>query len=234
MHKIPLTGSMDMEYAKKKKLQKTFWEGDDLNKRRKPSHPVIRAFVEPKITEIKKYTEVEENSDVLELGAGNGFFSFYLENICKLTVTDYSKKMIELNPAKRKRVMDASNIEFEDNSFDIVFESNLLHHVIDIDRVISEMKRVSKKYLVFIEPNRNNPLMFLFGLLKKVERNSLRFSLRYMIQLATNKGLKVVSSTTMGAVLPNKTPNWLLPILKKIDGESQLWFYNIVIAEKLK
>ena len=191
MNELDRTGSLDMEYAKKKKLQKTFWEGDDLNKRRKPSHPVIRAFVEPKITEIKKYIEVKENSDVLELGAGNGFFSFYLENMCNLTVTDYSKQMIELNPAKNKRVMNASNIEFEDNSFDIVFEANLLHHVIDIDRVISEMKRVSKKYIVFIEPNRNNPLMFLFGLLKKVERNSLKFSLRYMIQLVKNEGLKI-------------------------------------------
>jgi len=150
MYKTPFKNLLDMEDAKNKELQKTFWEGDDLNKRRKPSHPVIRAFVEPKITEIKKYIEVEENSDVLELGAGNGFFSFYLENICKLTVTDYSKKMIELNPAKNKRVMDASNIEFKDNSFDILFESNLLHHVVDINRVISEMKKVSKKYLVFI------------------------------------------------------------------------------------
>ena len=226
-------GSLDIEYAREKELQKAFWERDDLNKRRKPSHPVIRAFVEPKITEIEKYIEIEKNSDLLELGAGNGFFSFYLENICNLTATDYSRKRIELNPAKSKRVMDASNIEFEDNSFDIVFESNLLHHVVDIDRVISEMKRVSKKYLVFIEPNRNNPLMFLFGLLKKVERNSLKFSLRYMRHLATNEGLEIVSSITMGLVLPNKTPSWLLPILEKIDGKFQLWFYNIVIAEKL-
>jgi len=75
--------------------------------------------------------------------------------------------------------------------------------------------------------------MFLFGLLKKVERNSLKFSLRYMIQLVTNEGLKVVSSITMGAVLPNKTPNALLPYIKKVDGKFPLGFYNIVIAEKL-
>jgi len=76
MDKIVHEGSLDIEYAKKretmksKELQKTFWERDNLNKRRKPSHPVIRTFAESKITEIEK------NSDLLEVGAGNGFFLF--------------------------------------------------------------------------------------------------------------------------------------------------------------
>jgi ubiquinone/menaquinone biosynthesis C-methylase UbiE len=61
------------------------------------------------------------------------------------------------------------DLKFEDNSFDVVFCHALLHHVDDIDRVIGEMKRVSCKWIVLLEPNRNNPLMFLFSLLIKEE-----------------------------------------------------------------
>ncbi|MGF7057364.1 class I SAM-dependent methyltransferase [Brassicibacter mesophilus] len=46
--------------------------------------------------------------------------------------------------------MDGSNLDFKDETFDIVCISNSLHHVTDINKVLSEMKRVLKPGGIFI------------------------------------------------------------------------------------
>ena len=119
-------------------------------------------------------------------------------------------------------------------SFDISFCSNLLHHLGNHERAVMEMTRVSRKYVVLSEPNRNNPLMLLFGLLNKAERGTLKFSLTYMKKVTRSIGLKVISGTNMGLILPNKTPEFLLNLLRAADGEFRLAFYNMLICEKIK
>lgn len=37
------------------------------------------------------------------------------------------------------------------NSFDIVFTNSVLCHIPDIDKILSELKRISKKHLIFVE-----------------------------------------------------------------------------------
>jgi len=54
-------------------------------------------------------------------------------------------------------------LPFGDRSFDVVFEANLLHHVEDRTEVVREMARVSRRWVILIEPNRYNPLMLAFG-----------------------------------------------------------------------
>jgi len=126
--------------------------------------------------------------------------------------------------------MDANNLEFPDNHFDVVFESQALHHVENPEQIIAEMKRVSKKYIIFIEQNIRNPLVFLFCLLKKEERNSLSLSLRKLI---ARQNLKVTASFSHGAILPNKIPTFLLPLLKIFDKKIPwLGLDTIIICEK--
>lgn len=59
-------------------------------------------------------------------------------------------------------VMDAHKLEFEDNSFDLIFGGALLHHL-DLEVVMQEMKRVLKPggKFVFWEPLRLNPMAVL-------------------------------------------------------------------------
>lgn len=216
-----------------KKFQKKYWERDELNKRRKPNHPIIKLFAESKIQEIIKYIDFDIQQKLLDVGAGNGFFSYYFDKICQVTAVDYSKKMIELNPVKNKMVMDANNLKFADNYFDIVFESCLLHHVENEDKIISEMKRVSKNYIIIIEPNRNNPFIFLFGLFKKEERKSIKFSLNYLIKKLSNHNLKITTAFSHGAIAPNKTPRIFIPFLKRMDKKIPLLgLDNIIICQK--
>ncbi|MFA6410767.1 MAG: class I SAM-dependent methyltransferase [Candidatus Buchananbacteria bacterium] len=214
-------------------FQKKYWEREKLNSRRSPNHAVVFSFANSKINEIKKVITLDQTTTLLDVGAGNGFFSYPFAKICQVTAIDYSEKMIELNPAKTKMVMDANYLNFTDDSFDVVFESCMLHHVKDCDKIIDEMIRISKEYIVIIEPNRNNPLTFMFGLLNKEERKSLRFSLNYLKKKLKNHNLKILSAFSHGAIAPNKVPEILLPIFEKIDKKIPIFgLDNVIICKK--
>ena len=97
---------------------------------------------------------------VLDVGTGRGGFidtliktlkaydSFVGIDYCP---SDESKKDMESarNRFEGKPVqflqMNAENLEFEDESFDTVCISHSLHHLANIDRVMTEMKRVLRK-----------------------------------------------------------------------------------------
>lgn len=214
------------------KRQKLYWESE--RERRKPIHPVIQAFVEPKIKYINKIllnNEEKNRLSLLDIGCGNGFFTYYFMGFYHTFALDFSEYMLKNNSCVLKICGSTNKLPFKDSSFDITFCSNLLHHLGNPQEAVSEMKRVSRKYVVLSEPNRNNPLMFMFGLLKKIEWGTLKFSLRYMKKIVEGEGLKIISASTIGIILPNKTPTMLLPYIKKLDGEFPLGFYNIVVAK---
>jgi ubiquinone/menaquinone biosynthesis C-methylase UbiE len=59
----------------------------------------------------------------------------------------------------RFSLMDANNLEFADESFDMVFGSSILHHL-DFVRALDEIQRVLKPEgrILFVEPLDNNPV----------------------------------------------------------------------------
>ncbi len=212
--------------------QKRYWESGRHADRRHPSHPVISAYVLPKIDIITAFTGLKRSDRLLDVGCGNGYFTFYFDKVCNVCGIDFSDKMLAMNPVKKTLQMDAADLGFEDGSFEVVFCHALLHHVDDIDKVISEMKRVTNKYVVLLEPNRNNPLMFLFSLLKREERGGLRFSLPFLKKIAQDNGLKVIAAFSYGMLVPNKTPLFLLPVLKLFNLKLPCGMTNFVIAHK--
>lgn len=212
--------------------QKKYWERKELTRRRSPEHPVIAAYVLPKINMIRRYVDIINQTRLLDVGCGNGFFTFYFNKICDVCGIDYSEKMLQINPVKKTFLMDVNDIKFEDNSFDVVFCNALLHHVESIDRVLQEMRRVSKKYIVILEPNRNNPLMFLFSLIVKEERKAFKFSLSFLRDTAIKNGLRIAASFSYGMIVPNKTPVFFLPLLKLFNFKQPFGMTNFIIAEK--
>ena len=212
--------------------QKDYWKREELAKRRAPEHPVIAAYILPKINVLTRYVDIRQQTRLLDVGCGNGFFTFYFDKICDVYGVDYSEKMLQMNPVKKTFPMDASDLKFEDNSFDIVFCHALLHHVEDIDRVIQEMRRVSKRYVIILEPNRNNPLMFLFSLVVKEERKALKFSLSYLRNTVSKNDLRIVTCFSYGMIVPNKTRTFLLPLMKLFNFKQPLGMTNFIIAEK--
>lgn len=96
-----------------------------------------------------------ENMNILELGCGNA--NFWVNNGDKvpkmnLFLTDVSKGMIEVaqknlvncNSNISFSVVDAQNIPFKDDFFDIVIANHMIYHIPDINRAIKEMYRVLK------------------------------------------------------------------------------------------
>jgi SAM-dependent methyltransferase len=199
-------------------LQDDYWNKDQ-SKRRSPFHPCVRALFEPRAKYLASISNDEKDS-ILEIGSGNGYLSVYLEeNFNNVLVSDLSEEMLKHNPCKKKLQASATDLPLEDNSFDIVTCSHLLHHLSDEDKVkaIKEMKRVARTKVVVYEPYRNNPLNFLFGLVVQEERESLKFSKSYLKTLITNNGLTIESIRVEGCTLPNKAPLFWVPIGNYLD-----------------
>lgn len=211
--------------------QKQYWEG--VRKRRPADHPAVEAFARPKRDIIVEALGRGERPTMLEVGAGNGFFSHTFQSAFDLTCLDFSKNMLDMHPLpwSQKVVGDAEDLPFQDDEFDVVFCGNLLHHLTDPAIAVGEMKRVARRNVVLLEPNSVNPLMFLFGLVKKEERGTLKFTGGYVEKLGTRAGLRLRSFSTQGAVVPNKTPTAALPLLRALDRPSPLGFYHVAVFD---
>ena len=148
---------------------------------------------------------------MLDVGCGNGFLAFSLAKHFSIVVgLDFSEKMLQVNTCDNKLQGSSTDLPFADNSFNVVVASHLLHHLVEKDRLMSlqEMMRVSSEAIAIIEPNRNNPFMFLFSLLMKEERMALGFCRSYMQKLLEQLGLHSFTCHVEGWVVPNRAPVW--------------------------
>jgi SAM-dependent methyltransferase len=196
-------------------------------------HPVVLAYAAPKIDYVLRNTSLESRSTILDLACGNGVFTHHLKRISASTVgLDLSSHLLAQNPSGRRVCGDAVTLPFADDAFDLVFEANLLHHVPDREHVLREMRRVSRRYVAFVEPNWLNPIMFLFALAVPAERGLLKSSARSLMDLVRVSGLRPIFITTTGMISQNNTPAFLLPFLKRFD--TQIWWgeYCVMVAEK--
>lgn len=89
----------------------------------------------------------------LELGAGDGGQSLAIAKYCdKLTCTEKDEKshaflgqtiLQRQAPNVEYLLCDATDLsQFKDGSFDLVFSSNMLEHIPDVDRCLRECRRV--------------------------------------------------------------------------------------------
>ena len=94
-----------------------------------------------------------KNSDrVLECACGTGAISIFIAPVCKeLIVSDYSVGMLKQAKKKLKnydnidyRRVDITDIEAEDNSFDVVVAGNVIHLLPNPQRAMNELTRVCK------------------------------------------------------------------------------------------
>lgn len=94
---------------------------------------------------------------ILDVGCGNGAITNVLGKHYDVTGLDRSETALAFVKTKKVK-SDSSKIRFADNSFDLVFSSEVLEHIPenDFEKTISELKRVSKKYLMISVPNAEN------------------------------------------------------------------------------
>lgn len=120
-------------------------------------------------------SENVKNKKVLEYGCGPGSAAFDLARSGALVFAiDISDVAIQLAKDQAKeedleidfQVMDAENLTFNDNSFDVICGSGILHHL-DLTKAYSELNRVLSEdgKTVFFEPLGHNPIINLYRLL---------------------------------------------------------------------
>lgn len=222
--------------SKFQEQQVRYWHEERHRKRKDPRHPVIAAYTKPKIDFILPHILLPEHATILDVGAGNGYFSYHWDTIGDVTAIDYSPVVLEGNPVQNTAVMDARSLTYKENTFDLVFCHALLHHIEKKDRVqvVREMARVSKQYVAYIEPNILNPVIAGFSVLKKEEHGALCFTPAYVRSLAEHAGLRVIMSTSWGFLTPNRMPfsKVLLPLFAKCERPLPFGVTTIVIAEK--
>lgn len=119
--------------------------------------------------------------DALELGAGDGGQSTTISKYCdKLTCTEKDADsyqwlggsfLDQKSPNTEYLLCDAQDLScFADDRFDLVFSSNMLEHIPDVDRCLSECRRVLQPdgIMLHLMPSRwwkafNLPLGILKG-----------------------------------------------------------------------
>ncbi|NJP08276.1 MAG: class I SAM-dependent methyltransferase [Leptolyngbyaceae cyanobacterium RU_5_1] len=110
---------------------------------------------------------------LLDLGCGAGENSVYFATQgARCVASDYSPGMVDiaLQLADKHqvqiegRVINAMAIDVPDNTFDIVYASNLLHHIPDPTVTIREMHRVLKPggKVCFWDPLKHNPVINVY------------------------------------------------------------------------
>ena len=101
-----------------------------------------------------------QGKDVLELATGPGLIAKNVADAThRMIATDFSQDMIKQankgnNPDNLTfELADASNLQYEDHSFDVVIIANCLHIVPNPEKVLSEIERVMKIGGLLIAPN---------------------------------------------------------------------------------
>lgn len=119
---------------------------------------------------------------ILDLGCGAGENSVYFSHKgARCVATDWSPAMVEVarrlaarySVDIRTRTMNATEIDFADETFDIVYASNLLHHV-DTDAALKEIHRVLKTggLACMWDPLKHNPVINIYRRIAKDVRSS--------------------------------------------------------------
>jgi len=199
---------------------------------RDPMHPVVGAYANPKVEFISRYVPL--TGPVLDVGCGNGIFTLrFADAGAEVTGLDYSRHLLEQNTHSRLVCGDATSLPFPDGNFEVVFEANVLHHVEDRESVIREMARTSRRYVVLLEPNRYNPVMFALAMVVRAERGVLKSCVSTLDAEVARCGLRILKTLTTGMISQNNTPESLVPILKRFD--CPIWWgeYIVLIAEKI-
>jgi len=169
---------------------------------------------------ILKHIEADiHNSQVLlEIGTGTGIIPFSIhQKVDSIMATDISPKMIRVANQKLTvsgiknidfLVQDSYQLNFPDNTFDVVIASNLLHLLFEPEKAILEARRVLKEGGIFISPT------FCIGESKKrtVIANFVGFvsgfkiinkwSKKELENILNNSGFMIVKSIKIKSKMP--------------------------------
>ena len=168
---------------------------------------------------------------VLEIGCGTGEFTKRIAQTgADITAVDISPDLLEVarsgitNINVRFHIQNVEKLDFEDESFDVVIGSSILHHL-NLNPALKEVYRVLKNggMVVFTEPNMLNPQIWMernITFIRKLTNNSpdetafVRWILKKEL---INLGFQNVSIKPFDFLHPF-TPSMLIPLISNIGN----------------
>ncbi len=121
-----------------------------------------------------------QDKNVLEIGS-HSWISWIKGRVKPRKLTCINISQVELNKGINNakglpfetefHLMDANNLTFDDNTFDVVYGGAILHHL-DIEQSVTHIHRVLKPggQILFLEPLNMNPLYKIYRAFNKKER----------------------------------------------------------------
>lgn len=148
--------------SKAKKWDFDYWDGD----RRicYGGYNYIPGRWKPVAEKLINHYKLKDGSRVLDIGCGKGFLLYEILKINpKIQVTGIDISSYAIKNCKEEiktslEVGNASNLPYQDNSFDLVFSLNTFHnlHTYDLQKAFNEISRVSKgNSYICVESYRN-------------------------------------------------------------------------------
>jgi SAM-dependent methyltransferase len=164
------------------KTEAEYWDENKLDRRKIKKlrrHAFYYSYKrEAKL--LRKIVETFEGKTLLEIGS-HSWMSWIKNKVVpkKITCINISKVELEKGAINAKdlpfpidfHLMDANNLTFPNESFDIVYGGAILHHL-DIEESIGHIHRVLKPggYILFTEPLNMNPIYKIYRKLNPKER----------------------------------------------------------------
>jgi len=211
---IPLL--IGMFFVNKFLLETMMIPYDYLKKREK--NPFTKYRLNRRMKEIfKTLKSISSNKKikVLDVGANDGkmmaFLKSKLDNIIDIAGIEPNERYINAKVSDLNIVRaGCENIPFSDGEFDVVILASVVEHIGDIERGISEVKRVLKNngYMVisFVNPFLDK-IASLIGF--KPDDHLRRFTKKEMALFLKERGFNIIETKSFGPL-----------------------FYNLVVAEK--
>ncbi len=116
-----------------------------------PLRGYLQSFIE--IPRIISFSTVPVNGRVLEIGCGSGRGTQLIQKHfqpAEITGIDLDPKMIEIATHKHYdgkvdfQVADVTNLPFKNNTFDVIFDFGIIHHVPNWKKAVEHIVRVTK------------------------------------------------------------------------------------------
>ncbi|MCX7708388.1 MAG: class I SAM-dependent methyltransferase [Clostridia bacterium] len=161
--------------------------------------------------------EVSGDMRILDIGTGTGDIALGLsKHVKSIDAIDYSPEMIKLakEKAREKEVMNISfqtgdcyQLPFEDETFDRVIMSNLIHIIEHPDQAIEEAKRVLKESGLLILPtylHKQNVKSVLVSRILQLKGHPVvtRFNETELLKYIGDRGLRVQKGVLIKNMMP--------------------------------
>ncbi len=185
---------------------------------RNPLHRFLLNRFLKKVTEMVKETGTKK---VLDVGCGEGFIINHLQSEIddiRITGIDIDQSVIdkgkELFPDLNLKIGDANNIDYSDNSFDLVLCMEMLEHTDNPapTDTLKELKRVSSNYCIISVPN--EPHFRICNLLRLRNITRLGNYKEHMNKWSTGSFKKLLIDAGFEIVKESRPIPWQLYLVK--------------------